>query len=130
MGEVTGVTLLLTAGDDSISLTAPEAKFKSTANSDTFLANTAGLLSTADVIDGAAGVDILKATLAAGTTVAPVLRNVEKVYITAGAGAEFSAAGTTGLTELWINGAEASATFSDWPWGPRSGSRTPPQAAP
>ena len=111
-GEVTGVTLLLTAGDDSISLTAHEAKFKSTGNSDTFLANTAGLLSTADVIDGAAGVDILKATLAAGATVAPVLRNVEKVYITAGARAEFSAAGTTGLTELWINGAEASATFS------------------
>ena len=111
-GEVTGITLSLTSGDDAISLAAPEAKFKSTANNDTILANTAGLLSSADVIDGAAGVDILKATLAAGATVAPVLRNVEKVYITAGAGAEFSAAGTPGLTELWINGAEASATFS------------------
>ncbi|WP_428002058.1 bluetail domain-containing putative surface protein [Acidovorax sp.] len=108
----TGVTLSLTSRDDAISLTAPEARFKSTANNDTFLATSAGFLSSTDVIDGAAGVDILKATLAARATVAPVLRNVEKVYITAGAGTEFSAAGTTGLTELWINGAEASATFS------------------
>ncbi|MGV3680978.1 MAG: bluetail domain-containing putative surface protein [Acidovorax sp.] len=111
-GEVTGVTLALTSGDDAISPTAPEAKFKTTAYNDTILANTAGLLSSADAIDGAAGLDTLKATLAAGATVTPVLRNVEKVYITAGAGAEFSAAGSTGLTELWINGAEASAAFS------------------
>ncbi|WP_035205103.1 bluetail domain-containing putative surface protein, partial [Acidovorax sp. CF316] len=111
-GEVTGVTLLLTSGDDAISVTAPEAKFKSTDYNDTILAPTPGLLSSSEVIDGAGGIDVLRATLAAGASVAPVLRNVEKVYITAGAGAEFSAAGTTGLAELWINGAEASATFS------------------
>ncbi len=110
--SVTGVTLSLTSGDDAISLTAPEAKFKSTANNDTFLAVIAGFLSSADAIDGAAGVDTLRATLAAGATVAPMLRSVEKVYITAGAGAEFSAARSTGLVELWINGPDASATFS------------------
>lgn len=112
---VTGVTLVLTAGDDSISLTAPEAKFKSTANNDTFLARTAGLLATADVIDGAAGVDTLIATLAAGSTVAPQLRNVEKIFITAGSGAEFNARGATGLQELRIDAAEGPATFSDAP---------------
>lgn len=109
---VTGVTLFLTSGDDAISLTAPEAKFKSTVNNDTFLAPTPGLLSSSDVVDGAGGMDILRATLATGVSVAPVLRNIEKAYITAGAGAQFSAAGTAGLTELWVNAAEASATFS------------------
>ncbi|MGV3680979.1 MAG: bluetail domain-containing putative surface protein [Acidovorax sp.] len=108
----TGVTLALTSGDDAISPTAPQANFKSTANNDTILATTAGSLSSADAMDGAGGIDILRATLANGASVAPVLRSIEKVYITAGAGAEFSAAGTTGLTELWINAAEASATFS------------------
>ena len=106
------VTLSLTSGDDSISPAATEAKFKTTSNNDTLLASTAGFLSTADSVDGAAGTDTLRATLAAGSTVAPTLSNIEKVYITAGAGAEFSAAGTTGLTELWINGASASAAFS------------------
>jgi hypothetical protein len=109
---VTGVTLALTSGDDAISPAAPHAKFKSTANNDTILATPAGFLSSADDIDGAGGIDILRATLANGASVAPVLRSIEKVYITAGAGAEFNAAGTTGLTELWTNGAEASATFS------------------
>ncbi len=106
------VTLSLTSGDDSISPAATEAKFKTTSNNDTLLASTAGFLSTGDSVDGAAGTDTLRATLAAGSTVGPALSNIEKVYITAGAGAEFSAAGTTGLTELWINGASASATFS------------------
>ncbi|MDP4077783.1 bluetail domain-containing putative surface protein [Acidovorax sp. A1169] len=109
---VTGVTLVLTSGDDAISLTAPEAKFKSTGNNDTILAPTSGLLSSSDVVDGAGGMDILRATLATGASVAPVLHSIEKVYITAGAGAQFSAAGTTGLTELWVNAAEASTTFS------------------
>ncbi|WP_428002057.1 bluetail domain-containing putative surface protein [Acidovorax sp.] len=106
------VTLSLTSGDDSISPAATEAKFKTTSNNDTLLASTAGFLSTGDSVDGAAGTDTLRATLAAGSTVGPALSNIEKVYITAGAGAEFSAAGTTGLTELWTNGASASATFS------------------
>lgn len=109
---VIGITLFLTSGDDAISLTAPQAKFKTTALNDTILAPTPGLLSSSDAIDGAGGIDILRATLAAGASVAPVLRNVEKAYITTGAGAEFSAASSMGLTELWTNAAEASATFS------------------
>lgn len=109
---VTGVTLFLTSGDDAISLTASEAKFKSTGYNDTILAPTSGLLSSSDVVDGAGGMDILRATLATGASVAPVLRSIEKAYITAGADAQFSAAGTTGLTELWVNATEASATFS------------------
>ncbi|CAN7564563.1 hypothetical protein LJR118_004159 [Acidovorax sp. LjRoot118] len=109
---VTGVTIVLTSGDDAVSPAAAEAKFKSTANNDTFLARTAGLLSTADVIDGAAGVDTMIATLAAGSTVAPQLRNIEKIFITAGSGAAFDARSASGLQELRIDAAEGPATFS------------------
>ena len=107
----TGVSLLLTSGEDAISPAAAEARFKSTVLNDTIYATTAGLLSTTDTIDGGEGVDTLVATLATGATVAPVLRNVEKALITAGVGAEFSAAGTSGLTELWINATDGPATF-------------------
>ncbi|KRC29505.1 hypothetical protein [Acidovorax sp. Root217] len=110
---VTGVTLSLTSGDDAISPAAAEASFKTTADKDTILATTAGVLSTADVIDGAEGLDTLSATLAPASKVAPGLRNVEKVYITAGAGAEFGAGDTSGLQELWVQAAEGAATFSE-----------------
>lgn len=110
---VTGATLSLTSGDDAISPVAPEAKFKTTGYSDTLLARTAGFLSTSDVIDGAAGVDTLSATLAAGTTVVPQLSNIEKVFITAGAGAEFGVRHAAGLQQLRIDAAEGPATFSD-----------------
>lgn len=109
---VTGVTLLLTSGEDAISPAAAEAKFKTTAYSDTILAHTAGFLSTADVIDGAAGTDTLKATLDAAARVSPTLTSVENVVIKAGAGAEFSAAGATGLMDLRIEAAAGPATFS------------------
>ncbi|MDP4076487.1 bluetail domain-containing putative surface protein [Acidovorax sp. A1169] len=109
---VTGVTLALTAGDDFISPAASEAKFKTTGNNDTILATTAGFLSATDVVDGGAGVDTLKATLAAAATVAPTLQNIEKVFVTAGAGAKFTATGATGLTELWVDVAAGAAEFS------------------
>ncbi|EJE50564.1 hypothetical protein PMI14_04741 [Acidovorax sp. CF316] len=110
---VTGVTLSLTSGDDAISPAAAEARFKTTADKDTILATTAGFLSTADVIDGAEGLDTLRASLAAASKVTPRLRSVEKVYITAGAGAELGAGDTAGLQELWVYAAEGAATFSD-----------------
>ena len=110
---VTGVTLSLTSGDDAVSPAAADERFKTTADKDTILATTAGFLSTADVIDGAEGLDTLRAALAAASKAAPVLRNVEKVYITAGAGAEFGAGDTAGLQELRIDAAQGPATFSN-----------------
>lgn len=110
--SVTGVTLLLTSGDDAISPAAAEAKFKTTAHSDTILAGTAGFLSTADVIYGAAGTDTLRATLAAAAVVLPTLTSVENVFIKAGAGAELSASGATGLMDLRVDAAAGPATFS------------------
>ncbi|KRC30251.1 hypothetical protein ASE28_15245 [Acidovorax sp. Root219] len=109
---VTGVTLALTSGDDFISPAASEAKFKTTGNNDTILATTAGFLSATDVVDGGAGVDTLKATLAAAATVAPTLQNIEKVFVTAGAASKFTATGATGLTELWVDVAAGAAEFS------------------
>lgn len=102
-----GLTLTLTSGDDVLS------SAQTSDRGDTILANTAGLLSSADVIDGRLGVDTLKATLAAGAMVSPTLTSVEKVFITAGAGAEFSAARSTGLAELWVDAAAGAATFSN-----------------
>jgi len=102
-----GLTLTLTSGDDVLS--SPQTSDRG----DTILANTAGLLSSADVLDGRLGVDTLKATLAAAAMVSPTLTSVEKVFITAGAGAEFSAARSTGLAELWVDAAAGAATFSN-----------------
>jgi len=109
---VTGVTLSLTSGDDFVSPAASEAKFKTTGNNDTILATTAGFLSATDVVDGGAGVDTLKATLAAAATVAPTLQNIEKVFVTAGAASQFTATGAAGLTELWVDVAAGAATFA------------------
>lgn len=110
--ELLGVTLILTAGDDRLSPTEPQAKYKTTELPDTLLARTAGSLSDTDVLDGGAGIDTLKALLGAGSMVKPVLKNIEKVFITAAAGAEFGAASSTGLTELWADAAGGDSTFS------------------
>jgi hypothetical protein len=101
-----GLTLSLTAGDDALS-SAQTSNW-----GDTILAPVSGMLSSADAIDGGLGIDTLKATLAAGAVVAPTLKSVEKVLITAGSGAEFSAAGATGLAELRVDAAAGPATFS------------------
>ncbi|WP_428002059.1 bluetail domain-containing putative surface protein [Acidovorax sp.] len=101
-----GLTLPLTAGDDAIS-SAQTSNW-----GDTILAPVSGMLSSADAIDGGLGIDTLKATLAAGAAVAPTLKSVEKVLITAGSGAEFSAAGATGLADLRVDAAAGPATFS------------------
>lgn len=107
--QTTGVTLSLTNNDDFVSPAASEAKFKTTANNDTILATTAGFLSATDVIDGGAGVDSLKATLGAGT-IAPTLQNIEKVFLTVGGAAQFTASNSTGLTELWVDAGAGNAT--------------------
>lgn len=109
--ERTGVTLFLTSGDDLLSPTAPEAKFKTTDLNDTILATTAGWLSVSDAIDGGAGMDTLTATLGAGTSLAPLLRNIEKVVIAAGAGAEFGVAGIPSLQQVWLGPSSGDATF-------------------
>ncbi len=101
-----GLTLPLTAGDDALS-SAQTSNW-----GDTILAPVSGMLSSADAIDGGLGIDTLKATLAAGAAVAPTLKSVEKVLITAGSGAEFSAAGATGLADLQVDAAAGPATFS------------------
>ena len=101
-----GLTLSLTAGDDALS-SAQTSNW-----GDTILAPVSGMLSSADAIDGGLGIDTLKATLAAGAVVAPTLKSVEKVFITAGSGAEFSAAGASGLADLRVDAAAGPATFS------------------
>jgi hypothetical protein len=109
---VTGVTLSLTAADDFISPAATEAKFKSTGNNDTFLATTNTFLTNGDVVDGGAGVDTLKATLAgAAATLTPTLQNIEKLFITS-AGNELNIASATGVTEAWFDASIAAATIS------------------
>ncbi len=106
-----GVTLSLTAEVDAVSPSAALAKFKTTAYADTIVATTVGFLSTADSIDGAGGVDTLRATLAAGATVAPTLQGVEKVFIQAGANSKLGVSSATGITELWRESAAGPAEF-------------------
>lgn len=106
-----GVTLSLTAEADALSPSSAQAKFKTTAYDDTIVATTAGFLSTADSIDGAGGMDTLRATLAAGATVAPTLQSVERVFIQAGAKSKFGVSGATGITELWRESTAGPAEF-------------------
>lgn len=106
-----GVTLSLTAEADAISPLAAQAKFKTTAYDDTIVATTAGFVSTADSIDGAGGMDTLRATLAAGATVVPTLQSIEKVFIQAGANSKFGVSSATGITELWRESAAGPAEF-------------------
>lgn len=101
-----GLTVLLTSGDDTVSAS------QTSDHNDTILANTAGMLSSADVVDGGLGTDTLRATLAAAMVVSPTLTSVENAFIKAGAGAEFSASGATGLMDLRVDAAAGPATFS------------------
>lgn len=101
-----GRTVLLTSGDDTVSAS------QTSDHNDTILANTAGMLSRADVVDGGRGTDSLRATLAAAAVVSPKLTSVESAFIKVGAGAEFSASGATGLMDLRVDAAAGPATFS------------------
>lgn len=100
---VAGLSKSLTAGEDRVWLSDFD---------DTFLAPAAGLLSSADTLDGGYGNDTLKAILASAVSVSPVLTSVEKVFITADAGSEFNASRATGLLDLMIDAAAGAATFS------------------
>lgn len=106
-----GVALALTMGDDSISPSAALAGLRSTDYGDTIVAATAGLLSNGDVINGGGGVDVLKATLAADATVAPMLQNIEQVFLQAGSHSKFMATNSTSITELWREAAAGPAEF-------------------
>lgn len=92
-----------------------------TSGNDTFIAdNTAATkqLSTADQLDGGAGIDTLKVYLATGDTATgqPTLKNIEKVLINGGVITAYTAA--TGTTDLTIEapvltaGALATATYT------------------
>ncbi|MDZ7865347.1 bluetail domain-containing putative surface protein [Acidovorax sp.] len=102
-----GLTVLLTSGDDTVSAA------QTSDHNDTILASTAGMLSSADVVDGGRGTDTLRATLAAAMVVSPTLTSVDNAFIKAGAGAEFSASGAIGLIDLRVDAAAGPATFSD-----------------
>ncbi|MBB6563955.1 hypothetical protein HNP48_006681 [Acidovorax soli] len=101
-----GLTVLLTSGSDTVT------SAQTSDRNDTILADTAGMLSSADVVDGGRGTDTLRAALEANAVVSPVLRSVENVFIKAGAGAEFVASGASGLVDLRVDAAAGSATFS------------------
>ncbi len=104
----TGATFELTSDADTL---------KGTPYEDVFLAMKPGQLGSADVIQGGgSGIrgDVLKATLAAGEKVAPTLRGIASVFITAGAGAQFSAEKSPEVTVLWLDaGPGGSATFTE-----------------
>ncbi|MES2609091.1 MAG: hypothetical protein V4679_02570 [Pseudomonadota bacterium] len=103
----TGATFELTSDADTL---------KGTPYEDVFLAMTPGQLGSADVIQsGGSGIrgDVLKATLAAGEKVAPTLRGISSVFITAGAGAQFGAEKSPEIRGLWLDAAPGgSATFA------------------
>jgi hypothetical protein len=94
-----GATLELTSGPDML---------RGTLYGDVFLAQSPGLLGSADVIEGGgrgmAG-NVLLATLAGGDQVVPTLSNIESVYITAGAGTHFGAEKSTGIKQLMLDAA-------------------------
>ena len=105
----------------AITLTTGVDVLNGTSGNDTFIAdNTAATkqLSTADQLDGGAGIDTLKVYLATGDTATgqPTLKNIEKVLINGGVITAYTAA--TGTTDLTIEapvltaGALAGATYT------------------
>jgi hypothetical protein len=98
-GAVTGVTLTLTSGDDFLSPQSAEAKFKTTANNDTIVATGANFVS-ADVIDGGAGTDILRASLNSDN-IAATISNVEQFFIKGDAAYNFDLKNVTGVQQVW-----------------------------
>ncbi|CAN7521377.1 hypothetical protein LJR066_003489 [Acidovorax sp. LjRoot66] len=104
----TGATFELTSDADTL---------KGTPYEDVFLAMTPGQLGSADAINGngsSPNGDTLKATLAAGEKVAPTLRSIASVFITAGAGAQFGAEKSPEIRGLWLDAAPGgSATFTE-----------------
>jgi len=100
-----GVTLSLADGEDVL---------PGTGHGDLFLADRPGQLGSTDVIGGGGRGrtgDVLKAALAAGAMVAPVLRDIDKVFIAATGGAEFYAGRSTGIFQLWREAAAGSLAF-------------------
>lgn len=93
-GSGTGQTFTLTASADNI---------VGTAGNDTIggvnAAGVAPQFTLVDVIDGGAGTDTLKLQLNAAYTGGATIKNVEKLQVSLG-GANFSANGITGLTEV------------------------------
>lgn len=108
-GAVTGVTLALTTNDDFLSPQSAEAKFKTTANNDTIVGTTPGTLKGADVIDGGAGTDTLRAEIDA-TGYAPTVTNVENFFIKTGTAWNFDLKNVTGIQQFWNDGSTAALT--------------------
>ncbi len=101
---------------ETFSLTDGEDVLPGTRHSDLFLAASPGQLGSTDVIGGGGRGwtgDVLKAALAAGEMVAPVLRDIDKVFIAATGAAEFYAGRSTGIFQLWREAAAGSLAFED-----------------
>ncbi len=101
----TGSILTLTGGADVVDPSSTTLSLKSTAGDDVIRALTATALTSADVVNGGGGTDTLNANfvqIAAGTTIAPVLTSVERVFL---AGTDtttvFTGAASTGLQQVW-----------------------------
>lgn len=104
---------MLTVGADSLSPTSADAAFKTTAGDDTIRAVVADSLETIDFIDGGDGNDTL--TIGAfDDTAAPVIKNVETIYLRAeNDGDEFFATDVTGAKTIIVEGVDAAASDKD-----------------
>lgn len=99
---------------DTLSLTDGEDVLPGTRHGDLFLADRPGQLGSTDAIGGGGRGwtgDVLKAALAAGEMVAPVLRDIDKVFIAATGAAEFYAGRSTGIFQLWREAADGALAF-------------------
>ena len=108
----TGGTFVLTTNADVLNTTTTTAANKTTAGDDLIYATTNATLTSADIIDGGAGTDVILAgATAAGQTLAPVLTGVETVTITHTAAdtaaLTFDATNATGLTTVNLKNAGA-----------------------
>jgi len=102
-----GQTYALTAGADNI---------VGTISNDTIAGSnnvTVTQFSAVDTIDGAAGIDTLKVDLNASYTGGAVIKNVEKIQVTATAAANFEANGIAGLTDLISVGSAGNTSFNN-----------------
>lgn len=105
-----GQTFTLTAGADSVSPTSADAAFKTTTGDDTIRAVVANSLETIDFIDGGDGNDTL--TIGAfDNAAAPVIKNVETIYLRADTDADaFDATDVTGAKTIIVEGTDAAGT--------------------
>mgnify|MGYP003146620502 CR=1 FL=1 len=111
-----GQTLTLTTGVDNIAGTAQNDTINAYIN--TTAASTTSTLTSADIVDGGAGVDSLKVVVEgtpAGSLPNTSISNVEKFFIrdVAGTASTYNFAPVVGETEVWADTATNAVTFSN-----------------